>query len=206
MSFDIVHVANKSLSVKQEGDINGIPIGFTPSLGHSEIWRKKEGFGNARKLYYSTFDDKISFGDNLGNVTVLNCEDGSIDFKYALHTGVVSRAIYFSATKTIVSGGYDDRTVKLTNSTTGNPTWTFTGHTGPVNAVEISLINAFIFSCSDDGTIKRLSNGNEAWSYQTGSRVTDIRSFKAFIYAITASGEVVKLTHAGVLEEAIRGW
>ena len=196
MGFDIVHVSNKDLKVKKEYMVYDSIVECVPELAHLEIWRTKEGFGNARTLFLK--DEKIYFGDNLGNIVVLNSKDGSVLSKYALHEGIVSQVKFFSNGNRIVSAGFDDNTVKVTDANTGQVSWTYSGHTDSVTSVYVTN-DGVVYSGSLDSTVKRLSNGAEVWSYQANSAVYDVLFVAGFVYILTGDGSISKITNDGNL-------
>ena len=76
----------------------------------------------------------------------------------------------------IITGGYNDYTIKAHYTHNGKHVFTFSGHTSNVNVVKLDHTNDFIFSGSNDKTVRKISStkGQQIWSYVNKDVIYDV--------------------------------
>ena len=198
MGFNETYMINKDLMVTNKGIIDENTVSIAPILEFNRIWVSK--LLSPANLV-NTKNNNIYFGDNSGNIKSLSSEDGTLLWNYPVHTGIVVKVI-IASTGNIISAGFSDKTVRVTDVATGLNLWKFTGHTDGVNSILQDPVSKDIYSCSCDGTVKRINGtGVQVWSYQANSGfIFEIAwATNNCIFAGTANGEVIKLDSSGNL-------
>ena len=195
MSFNITHIANREVPVVEKAFVNGEYNSVAPVLGLKSLWKKNLENSPRRMDYYN---QHMYFGDTSGNVKKLSTEDGTEVFNHTIHSGTVAAVVVDKgSTEYLISCGFTDKLVKLTRPD-GTNIWTFSGHTDAVNMVQFDQVSRNVYSCSSDGTVKRInSTGTEVWSFLTNAGIVmDIISIESYIYAITDNGWLIKVAKA----------